>query len=163
MKIIASTADRVPSHTAPSVNERIRQETGRRIALAAQGGPAAIEQRLQELEWEWDVERCLETGAATLSLTGVLLGATVDRKWYLLPAVVAGFLLQHALQGWCPPLPVFRRLGVRTADEINQERYALKILRGDFAALTPGAVAKPTTSPQAVDAAIDATLNATLH
>jgi hypothetical protein len=50
-----------------------------------------------------------------------------------LPVVVAGFLLQHALQGWCPPLPVLRRLGVRTADEINQERYALKALRGDFA------------------------------
>jgi hypothetical protein len=43
-----------------------------------------------------------------------------------------GFLLQHAVQGWCPPLPLLRRLGVRTADEINEERYALKALRGDF-------------------------------
>jgi hypothetical protein len=25
-----------------------------------------------------------------------------------------------------------RRLGIRTADEINNERYALKALRGDF-------------------------------
>jgi hypothetical protein len=37
------------------------------------------------------------------------------------------------LQGWCPPLPILRSLGVRTADEINEERYALKALRGDFA------------------------------
>jgi hypothetical protein len=32
-------------------------------------------------------------------------------------------------------MPVFRRLGVRTAREIARERYALKALRGDFAAL----------------------------
>lgn len=29
-------------------------------------------------------------------------------------------------------MPVFRRLGVRTSGEIDQERYALKALRGDF-------------------------------
>jgi hypothetical protein len=45
---------------------------------------------------------------------------------------VTAFLLQHALQGWCPPVPVFRRLGVRTTAEIDRERYALKALRGDF-------------------------------
>jgi hypothetical protein len=45
---------------------------------------------------------------------------------------VATFLLQHALQGWCPPVPLFRSLGVRTASEIDEERYALKALRGDF-------------------------------
>ena len=60
------------------------------------------------------------------------MGAIVSRKWFALPGVVAGFLLQHALQGWCPPLPIFRRLGVRTQSEIDHERYALKALRGDF-------------------------------
>jgi hypothetical protein len=29
-------------------------------------------------------------------------------------------------------VPIFRRLGVRTRDEINREKYALKALRGDF-------------------------------
>jgi hypothetical protein len=56
----------------------------------------------------------------------------VDRRLFLLPAIVAGFLLQHALQGWCPPVPLFRHLGFRTAAEIDEERYALKALRGDF-------------------------------
>lgn len=42
------------------------------------------------------------------------------------------FLAQHGLQGWCPPIPVFRRLEVRTDREIARERYALKALRGDF-------------------------------
>ena len=63
---------------------------------------------------------------------GLALGATVDRKWFIFPAAVAGFLLQHALEGWCPPLPLFRRLGFRTQSEIDYERYALKSLRGDF-------------------------------
>lgn len=51
------------------------------------------------------------------------LGTFVNRRW---------FLLQHAVQGWCPPLPVFRRLGVRTAREIHEEILALKAMRGDF-------------------------------
>jgi hypothetical protein len=53
------------------------------------------------------------------------------------PLVVGSFLLQHAVQGWCPPLPVFRRWGVRTQPEIDYERYALKALRGDFRNLSP--------------------------
>jgi hypothetical protein len=32
---------------------------------------------------------------------------------------------------------VFRRLGVRTQREIDEERYALKLLRGDFNAVDP--------------------------
>ncbi len=54
------------------------------------------------------------------------------------PAAVAGFLFQHAVQGWCPPVPLFRRLGFRTAREIDHERYALKALRGDFRRLEHG-------------------------
>jgi len=61
-----------------------------------------------------------------------LLGATLNRRWLFLPAAVAAFLFQHAIQGWCPPLPLFRRLGFRTASEIDRERYALKFIRGDF-------------------------------
>jgi hypothetical protein len=63
-----------------------------------------------------------------LTLIGTVLGATVNKKWFWLPGGVAAFLLQHAVPGWCPPLPFFRRLGVRTADEINQERMALRAL-----------------------------------
>jgi len=35
--------------------------------------------------------------------------------------------LQHGLQGWCPPLPLLRRLGIRTRGEIDREKYALKV------------------------------------
>jgi hypothetical protein len=130
--MLPSTVDRVPVHTNESVNERIHRQTEANIERLRKAGPAAIRQRLDELDREWDIERMLEANAATASLVGLTLGATVNRRWYLFPAVVAGFLLQHALQGWCPPLPIFRRFGVRTSYEIDYERYALKALRGDF-------------------------------
>lgn len=130
--MLPSTVDRVPAHTAEEINEQIRRQTEANIAHYARAGSAAIERRLKELDEEWDIERTLEANAATASLIGLTLGATVDRRWFLFPAVVAGFLLQHALHGWCPPLPIFRRWGIRTASEIDYERYALKALRGDF-------------------------------
>ena len=130
--MIPSTVARVPEHTSDSANEEIRRRTHENVARAAAGGPEAIDRRLEELDREWDIERLLEANASTLSLIGLGLGRFVDRRFYLLPAVVVGFLLQHAVQGWCPPMPVFRRLGVRTASEIEEERYALKALRGDF-------------------------------
>jgi hypothetical protein len=136
--VIPATADRVPEHTAEHVNERIRRQAEQDIARVAAAGPAAIERRLEELDREWDIERTLEANAASVSLLGLGLGALVDRRFYLLPAVVAGFLLMHAVQGWCPPVPIFRRLGVRTTAEIDEERYALKVLRGDFREVAGG-------------------------
>jgi hypothetical protein len=38
----------------------------------------------------------------------------------------------HGLQGWSPPATGMRRFGLRTRAEIDAERYALKLLRGDF-------------------------------
>ena len=67
-----------------------------------------------------------------LLLIGFRLGAFVDRRFLVLPAIVVGFLLQHAMQGWCPPIPILRRMGIRTASEIDTERCALKVIRGDF-------------------------------
>jgi hypothetical protein len=130
--MLPSTSQRVPENTADHVNEQIRRETEARIARCAAGGRPAIDRRLAELDHEWDIERTLEANAASAVLIGTALGTFVNRRFYLLPAVVGGFLLQHALQGWCPPVPVFRRLGVRTQTEIDEERMALKALRGDF-------------------------------
>jgi len=45
--------------------------------------------------------------------------------WGALFWVQVGFLAFHALRGWCPPLPLFRRLGFRSADEIGVEREVL--------------------------------------
>ncbi len=130
--MFATTASRVAGNTADHVNAEIRFQTEQSIARCAAAGPSAIEQRLDALDHEWDIERYLETMAPSFTLLGLTLGLTVNRKWLVLPFLVQGFFLQHALQGWCPPVPVLRRLGIRTSDEINEERFALKALRGDF-------------------------------
>ncbi len=128
MTLLASTATRVTANTAPEINARIRAEMEARVDRLHAEGPLSVESRLRELDHEWDVERCLETGAASLVLLGTTLGITRNRAWLVLPLGVAAFLMQHSMQGWCPPLPVLRRMGVRTADEINTERAKLKAL-----------------------------------
>ena len=65
-------------------------------------------------------------------LAGLALGLAVDRRFLALTGVASALLLQQALQGWCPPQPLLRRLGLRTAAEIHEEIIALRILRGDF-------------------------------
>jgi hypothetical protein len=130
--MIPATTTRVSQNTPEEINERIRHETEESVAACLAAGRDAIDHRLRKLDHEWDIERTLEANAASIALIGLGLGAFVDRKWFALPVVVCGFLLQHAIQGWCPPVPVFRRLGVRTASEIDEERYALKSIRGDF-------------------------------
>ena len=128
---MVTTIDRVQRNTDPAINRRIEAATGGRIRRCA-GNPAAIERRLRALDREWDIERVLETNASLIAFAGVVLGAERDRRWLVLPALVTAFLFQHAVQGWCPPVPMLRRLGVRTSREIEIERVALKILRGDF-------------------------------
>lgn len=128
---IPSTTERVPAHTAESVNTRIEEEMLIRLEHY-QAHPEKIDSRLRELDREWDIERALEANASTLALGGILLAMVGRRKALLLSAGVSAFLLQHAVQGWCPPVPLLRRLGFRTAKEIETERYALKAWRGDL-------------------------------
>lgn len=132
--MLPSTVDRVARNTSEEINRRIRHQSWQSVEQASLGGIPAIDRRLRELDQEWDIERTLEANAASVSLVGCALGAFVDRRFFALPAVVAGFLLQHALQGWCPPLPLFRRMGVRTTGEIEEERAALRNVRSELAA-----------------------------
>jgi hypothetical protein len=126
-----TSAHRVSDNTDKSINQAIARRTEMNVAYLA-GHPEQIERRLRELDREWDIERALETGSSALTLSGLILGIARNRKWLLLSLAVQGFFIQHAIQGWCPPLPVLRRLGFRTQAEIEQERYALKVMRGDF-------------------------------
>ena len=104
-------------------------------------GKEAIDQRIQELDREWDVERTLQMNAAAFALTGTLLAAVADKRWMLVSFLVTAFLAQHAIRGWCPPVEILRRMGVRTRLEIDREKYALKALRGDFKAVHDSAEA----------------------
>lgn len=124
MSIVAPSASRVTQHTSFEVNRRIQAETSERLERIG-NDPLAIEQRLRELDAEWDVERAIQLNAGALALTGTVLGLTAHRGFFAIPAVVTAFLVQHAIQGWCPPLPVLRHLGFRTPREIEDERNAL--------------------------------------
>lgn len=132
---------RVPLHTATEINHRIREETLQRVDYY-RAHPEEIGRRIQQLNEEWDIERALATGSSCLSLLGLALGLGRGRRWLALTLAVQSFYLQHAIQGWCPPLPVLRRLGFRTPMEIELERAALKDVRDGVHdnAVPPGAL-----------------------
>jgi hypothetical protein len=127
--------DRVRDHSAPIVNQRIADQTRDRIERVVRQGHEAVTLRLDQLDREWDVDRALMVnfaivGGATYA-TGLyrfahspLLGRR-RHGWLQFFTVQLGFLLLHGTVGWCPPLPVFRRLGFRTKSEIEAERRVL--------------------------------------
>src|ERR1043166_5156134 len=106
--------DRVRAHTADHVNSELERKARNRVFQIAGRGAPAISRRIQELDEEWDIERWLETNASILALSGTLLGLFVNKKFFAIPCFVLPFLLLHAIEGWCPPVPRVRRTGVLT-------------------------------------------------
>jgi hypothetical protein len=128
--------DRIRSHTAPAVNERIDRLTASNIESCIREGREAVTRRLTQLDAEWDVDRVLMVnfalvGAVTFTTglhrfaTAPVLGPRPKGLLYFFGAQL-GFLLLHGLVGWCPPVVLFRRLGVRTQREIEVERALLE-------------------------------------
>ena len=150
--MLPKTPERVPRHSPESLNRAIQREIDRSVRYYS-AHLDRIGERLDELDREWDMERTLEANAASVAFAGIVLAATVDRRWLALPALVTAFLLQHAVQGWCPPVPVLRKLGFRTMREIDTERFALKALRGDFGPIGPGKQDRDSRASHALQAA----------
>ena len=137
METATQNNDRVKNATPPSINQKIESDTWQRVAGFVNKSPQEISARIEELNKEWDIERYLGVNMSTLAFTGLATAAiTKNKKWNILPAVVLGFFFQHSVQGWCPPLPLLRLFKIRTSKEIEQEKYALKLLRGDFDGVT---------------------------
>jgi hypothetical protein len=124
--------ERVRRSTAVEKNRKIDVQLLDNIRRYSESTPEEISARIRILDKEWDIERMLETNMSIIALTGLALAVFLNPYWLILPTVVLLFFLQHALQGWCPPIPLFRALKVRTRPEIDREKYALKALRGDF-------------------------------
>ena len=124
--------ERVRKNTSDERNRKIDQKIVESIAYHNSSGSDRITRRIKELDQEWDTERVLEVNMPIVALIGLALGAFVHPYWLAFPTLVLLFFLQHAIQGWCPPLPIFRSLGYRTKQEIHKEKYSLKFLRGDF-------------------------------
>ena len=124
--------DRIRNNTSDEVNKELDRQAAVRVREFADLSDEELTTKISELDHEWDIERMLQTNASVIGLAGLALGLAVNKKWLAVPGVVLPFLFQHAIQGWCPPVPIFRRLGFRTRKEIDREKFALKYLRGDF-------------------------------
>lgn len=129
-----STKQRVESNTSDTVNQQIEAKTRDSVSKLTGAGSTEINQRLRALDREWDVERLIEVEAPLMVGLGIALGLANNRKWFGLSAIAASMVILHSFQGWYPLLPIFRRLGIRSQNEIEQERIALRALRGDYEA-----------------------------
>jgi hypothetical protein len=133
----APDADRTRANTWAGVNQRIDRRAQVVVRWAAGGASAdELSARIEALKYEPNIDRVLEAEAALTGLAGVVLAFGSGGRFLTIPGFVAAMLLLHAVQGWYPLLPLFRRLEIRTQDEIDKERYALKAIRGDFTGVT---------------------------
>lgn len=108
--------------------DRLRE----RIQAVAAEGPEAVERRLGELAREWTAGRMVKATTGLLLVAGLALTSFAN-PWWLLLVVIAGAVL---LQYWFFPrswlAAVFERVGFRPGSVIDDERLALRVLRGDF-------------------------------
>jgi hypothetical protein len=133
--MIPSTAHRVHRNTHDRLNEEVDRRIRESLEQHVEAHPEIVERRLAELDREWDTDRAMEATYSAAFLTGVGLSC-LNSRWRVLSIAAAASLLSHALFGWDPLLPLYRRWRFRTSTEIDYERYALKTVRGDFRHLT---------------------------
>lgn len=129
--------DRVRRYSTDAQLRRIDDRIARNVRLYSNQPRDVVDDRIEELRNEWSIERILQLNAAAIGLSSILLAITHSRKWGLLTCGALGFFLLHATDGFDPPLPLLRQLGVRSRAEIDRELYALKLLRGDFDNVAP--------------------------
>ena len=85
--MLPSTRERVPAHTSRADNAAIERRLSESLEYYAQN-LSQIDERLRELDREWDIERAIELNASALAFAGVLAGTFRDRRWLMLPAAV---------------------------------------------------------------------------
>ncbi len=130
--IIAPNNKRVEMHTSKKINQRIMRKTEENLKKQQYANSNNLTNRIKQLDNEWDTERVLEANAATIIFVCSLIGFLTSSYKFIITGIISFFLFVHAIQGWCPPLPLIRRLGIRTQEEIESEKMAIKFLRGDF-------------------------------
>lgn len=119
-------------------------------------GGGQISARIRELEEEWDLTRALTAIASGMGFFGLIIGLLGGRSWRIFTWLSLPMLLLHSLGRWVPPAEALRRMGLRSAKEIESEKYALKALRGDFKEIQgnqgPEAEALSSRASRALDA-----------
>jgi hypothetical protein len=102
-----------------------------RLACLADAGPQAIDDRLAELDREWTAGRMTKAAMGVVIVLGLLLA--ILNPWWLILPTAGGLLLLPYLFGRTSWLgKMFHEMGYRSGYEVDQEKMALKVLRGDF-------------------------------
>ena len=131
--MISETANDAFSGLEDQSTEQIDAKIEQNIRFYATQQPEAISRRIEELDQECDLDRSMALYGSAIGLGTILFSFIGGKKWLLLGGTALGLLLKHAVDGTSPVVPLLRKFGVRTRTEIDREKYALKILRGDFA------------------------------
>ena len=100
-------------------------------------GRAGIDERIRALEDEWDVERAVTVVLSGAGVAGLIFGLLGSRVWRLLAWIALPLLFLFGQDKWKPSEGVLKSLGLRSRKEIQDEKYALKALRGDFRGVEP--------------------------
>lgn len=100
-------------------------------------GREGIDERIRALDDEWDVERAVTVGLAGAGAAGLIMGLLGSRIWRLLAWAALPLLFLFGQDKWRPSDGILKSLGLRSRKEIQDEKYALKALRGDFREVEP--------------------------
>ena len=103
-----------------------------RLAQLADAGPAAINDRLAQLDREWSAGRATKVTLAFVVLVGMAMTLAFGTWWAILPVAGGLFLFQYAFTRTSWMGNMFREVGFRSGAQIEEEKFALKTLRGDF-------------------------------
>ncbi len=129
--MLSTTTERVEQNTSPAQQHQFEQQLRANISQYMNADKPALDKRLAELDREWNVERMIELEAPVMIGLGALLGMTLNRKWFGLSVFAASMVITHNTQGWYPLLRLFQNVGFRSQKLIEEERSALRVLRGD--------------------------------
>lgn len=103
-----------------------------RLKTVIEAGPAAIHERLEQLESEWTAGRAAKASAGVVIITGLALALTVNLYWLILPIIGGAVMFQYVFGRKSLVGELFHSFGFRSGGEIDQEKMALRVLRGDF-------------------------------
>ncbi|MBW8888489.1 MAG: hypothetical protein JF616_12100 [Fibrobacteres bacterium] len=95
-------------------------------------GSQSISDRLAALEDEPELETVATLGLAGAGVLALIFGMLGSRLWRLLAWMVLPLIFAHARGRLAAPGQFLKTLGLRSRKEIEEEKYALKALRGDF-------------------------------
>jgi hypothetical protein len=124
--------DRIRARSSERANAQVAQKIEEDVRRYSRENNAVLSGRIDELEHEWDLDRAVMLLFSIVGGAVLALGLTKSRKWLALMMIQLPLLAFHAIFGWSPPASLFRRLGFRSPQEIDSEKYALRTLRGDY-------------------------------